>query len=96
MKFDVYNILYLIIIIFAITQIFIAIWLNRGKPPKEIISKYPKTVMLSLPLPFVTYWRNYVEKEDIIVMERYRNRLIVWCLSFIIPFIFISICIYFL
>jgi hypothetical protein len=96
MKFDVYNILYIVIIVWVIAQIFIVRWLYSVKPPKEIINKYPTTVWLSLRLPFITYWRKYVQKEDISLIERYRKRLIVWCLSYIIPFVFIFGCLYFL
>jgi hypothetical protein len=80
------RVIYILIVIWIIAQIPICKWMFRAKPDKNITQKYPKKVIFQSQLPFGSSWKKKIDKSDILVMERYQQRIKWWYLSLIIPF----------
>ncbi len=86
--------LYLSIAIWGVAEIFMAKWMFKAKPNKNLMDKYPRKVVFLSQLPFGKNWKKYIDKDDVRLMEPYQHRIKVWFLSIIIPLLLIPfICI---
>lgn len=78
---------YTLLFAWGVVQIVLGIWAFRVQPKKEITIKYPKRVLILSSLPFGCSWKKHVEKEDLPLLETYRQRIRIWYLSFFVPFL---------
>ena len=80
------RVFYVFVPIWVVAQLLTTIWLLRAKPSKVVLDKYPRKVRLLLQFTFWKKWKHYVHKEDLKLIERYQFRLMIWQLSFALPF----------
>lgn len=76
----------IILSIWVIMEIFIARWMFKAKPGKDMAAKYPRKVIFLSQLPFGKRWKKSVDARDLKVMEKYQWRITIWYLMVIIPF----------
>ncbi len=80
-----------------VSQMFLAVWVNKAKPPKTILAKYPKHVLLQYGIPLLYKWRSRIDKEDLPIIEEHRRRhLIQVYYGFLLPVILIYAYLYYL
>jgi hypothetical protein len=87
MDFNFNNIiLYFIIPIWLILEIFIIKWMFDAKPDRKSTSKYSKKVIFLSQLPLGSRWKKGVNKDDIKIFEKYQYRIKIWYFSVLIFF----------
>jgi hypothetical protein len=87
MTINVNNIiLYILIPIWVIVELFLVKWMFKSKPDRNRINKYPKKIIFMSQLPLGSKWKKRVDKDDIKIFEQYQNRIKVWSGSVIIFF----------
>lgn len=77
----------------AVLVIALQLWLFVAAPPKTLVKKYSRLVLLRSMLPFVKTWKKNVEAVDIEAIQRYRKRAIPYL--FILVLSGILVCTYF-
>ncbi len=84
-------ILYFLLAIWAVMEVFIIIWMFKAKPDKQILRKYPRNIVFLSQLPFGKSWGKNIDKVDVKLFRSYQQRIRLWYLSiliglFLIPF----------
>jgi hypothetical protein len=92
MDFKVFDVvLYFVLPVWVVVEIFIGRWLFKAKPDKKITDKYPKKVIFLSQIPFGKTWMKNVAKEDVKLLQSYQQRIRVWWLSVILPLFLIPL-----
>jgi hypothetical protein len=73
--------------------IVLQVWLFMAAPPKTIVNKYSRLLLLRSMLPFVKTWRRNVEPSDMDVIQRYRRRAVPYLFMLVVSWI--VLCAYF-
>lgn len=90
------KIIYTLIAIWLIIEIFIGRWMFKAKPDKSLLVKYPRKIIFLSQLPFGRRWKKFVAPDDLKAMEKYQYRITIsyltiiipWCLSYIYFYMF--------
>ena len=67
-----------LIITWAVFQLFLGFWMSRGGPSKSVRDRYTKVVLIQSAIPFMTSWRAKIRLEDIHLFEEFRRRFFVF------------------
>ena len=77
----------------AVFMIALQVWLFLATPPKTVVNKYSRLLLVRSMLPFVKTWRNNIEACDMDAIQRYRRRAVPYL--FILALSWIVLCVYF-
>jgi len=77
----------------AAFMIVLQVWLFLAAPPKTIVNKYSRLLLVRSMLPFEKTWRQNIEPSDMAAIQRYRRRAVPYL--FILLLSWIVLCGYF-
>lgn len=66
-----------LVVVWALLQIPLGMWLFRGKPPKEILNQYPKVLVFQSTIPYLKKWRGKINPSHLKFFEEYRRRVFI-------------------
>lgn len=90
MVVNVYNIAYLILIVWVIAEIFVSKWVLGLKPPKAVRCKYGRWVLARSVLAFGSGWKKEIETTDLDIFVKYQFSMKMWLLSLSVPFLILA------
>ncbi len=76
-----------LVIVWALAEIPLSVWLFRAKPKRAILLRYSRRTRFLSSLPFGDTWKQTVTMGDLPVLAEYQRRARIWYLSLIIPFV---------
>ncbi len=76
-----------LLLLWVVVTILTGIWMYKAKPGKNITGKYPKKIIRQLERPFNKSWRNYIDKDDLSILQTYRKRIIIFYSLYMILFL---------
>ncbi len=65
----------LIVLIWGLSLIVLSVWVYRAQPSKDIVMKYPRSVVFKSKVPFMREWKGNVDVADLQRFQEYRKRL---------------------
>jgi hypothetical protein len=84
-------VLYILIPIWMMAEVFIIKWMFKAKPGKNITCNYPKKIIFLSQLPFGTRWMKWIDKVDHTSFQTYQRRIRIGFLSVMIPLFIIPL-----
>ena len=83
----------IVLLAWAVFVIVLQVWLFLAVPPKTVVNKYSRLLLVRSMLPFVKTWRRNIEASDMEAVQRYRKRAVAYL--FMLFLSGIVLCLYF-
>jgi len=85
----------IVLVSWGVLIIALQVWLFLAVPPKNLIKKYSRLLLLRSMLPFAKTWKRSIEAPDIEAIQRYRKRAIPYLLILVLSGIILCTYFYF-